>query len=284
MGSYIRAENYSPLRYPGGKAKLSAYFKEIYKQNCLFDGVYFEPYAGGAGVALSLLFNQYVSKIIINDFDYAIYALWYSIINETERLIELIDTTKIDIPTWLRMRRINRTEKKNIVMLGFSTLFLNRTNRSGIIDAGVIGGLSQDGKWKIDARFNREEIISRIIQISRFRKDIEVYNLDAIELLKTHKLIHEKKTFVYLDPPYYIKGKDLYLNYYNSSDHKNVLNCLEMSNLENWMVTYDNVEFIRRLYKKYRQQEYSLNYCAAKYQKGSEIAIYSSNLSIPKFA
>lgn len=64
----------SPLRYPGGKGKVADYFKQIFRDNSLYDGVYVEPYAGGASVALSLLFNEYVSKIIINDIDRSIFA------------------------------------------------------------------------------------------------------------------------------------------------------------------------------------------------------------------
>jgi len=282
MGKYIKAENYSPMRYPGGKGKLSGYFKELFKQNRLYDCIYFEPYAGGAGVALSLLFNQYAQKIVINDFDLSIYALWFSIVNKTEKLCELISKTKIDINTWKEMKEINKTEKENILKLGFSTLFLNRTNRSGIINAGVIGGLDQKGTWKIDARFNKEKIIERIHRIAKYKHSIEVHNMDAIELIKTHKLIQGENSFIYLDPPYYKKGKDLYLNYYNDDDHKNVLNCLENVSPKKWVVTYDNIEYIKQLYKRYRVRDYSLSYCAYNYKNGSEIAIYSDSLIIPE--
>jgi len=283
MGNYLKSENYSPMRYPGGKGRLSGYFKELLKLNKLYDCTYFEPYAGGAAVALSLLFNQYAQRIVINDFDLCIYALWHSIVNETNKLCSLIANTKIDIETWREMKEINRNEKTNLLRLGFSTLFLNRTNRSGIINAGVIGGLDQKGEWKIDSRFNRDNIIDRIIQISKYKKNIEVYNLDAIELINNHPLIKEDKSFMYLDPPYYKKGKDLYLNYYNREDHEKVFKCLENISSQKWVVTYDNVDYIRKLYKKYRVQYYNLSYCARNYKKGSEIAIFSDKLFLPEF-
>ena len=87
---------YSPLRYPGGKGKLTDFFHAIIEENNLSDGYYVEPYAGGASVALSLLFNEYVSKIIINDFDRSIYAFWFSVLNETRKLCELILKTKVN--------------------------------------------------------------------------------------------------------------------------------------------------------------------------------------------
>ncbi len=158
---------YSPLRYPGGKGRLSAYFKQIYKANSLCGGAYVEPYAGGAAVALSLLIDGYASKVIINDIDLSIYSFWHSVINKTEELCRLIRDTQVDVKTWERQRRIHKERgQHNLLELGFSTFFLNRSNRSGILDAGIIGGKSQSGKWKIDARFNKNELIKRIQRIS----------------------------------------------------------------------------------------------------------------------
>jgi len=273
---------YSPLRYPGGKGRLSGYFKNIYEANSLQGGVYVEPYAGGASVALSLLIDGYASKVVINDIDSSIYAFWYSVINKTEGLCRLIRDTPVDVETWEFQRKIQKErEKHDLLKLGFSTFFLNRSNRSGILDAGIIGGKSQSGRWKIDARFNKNELISRIQRISPYRDKIELHNLDAMRLIE--KIIDElpEKTFVYFDPPYYMKGKALYMNFYRKDDHTSVANRISRISPQEWVVTYDRIGFIEELYSQYRQMKYTLNYSALKASKGEELMIFSDNLKIP---
>lgn len=71
-----------------------------------------------------------------------------------------------------------------MLTIGFSTFFLNRTNRSGILKGGVIGGKNQEGQWKLDARYNKSDLISRIQKISKNRERIDLYNMDAIDFIK----------------------------------------------------------------------------------------------------
>ena len=274
---------YSPLRYPGGKGKVADYFKQIFKENLLYDGVYVEPYAGGASVALSLLFNEYASKIIINDIDRSIFAFWHSVLNKTNRLCRLIKDIPLTIDTWEAQKKIQEEKNRHgLLKVGFSTFFLNRTNRSGILGAGVIGGRQQTGKWKIDARYNKAELINRIERIAYYKDKIELHNSDAVELVKSLRKKLPKKTLFYFDPPYYVKGKDLYLNYYDDSDHKEIATEINKVNKQKWIVTYDNVQPIRELYKNYRQVKYTLNYSAAKANKGEEVMIFSDNIYIAK--
>lgn len=273
---------YSPLRYPGGKGKLSGYFKQIYEANSLCGGVYVEPYAGGASVALSLLIDGYASKVIINDIDLAIYAFWYSVINRTEGLCRLIRDTPVDVKIWELQRKIQKEQDKHdLLELGFSTFFLNRSNRSGILDAGIIGGKFQSGRWKIDERFNKNELISRIQRIYQHRDKIELHNLDAMRLIE--QIVDElpEDTFVYFDPPYYMKGKALYLSFYRKDDHTSVANRISKISSQKWVVTYDHIGFIEELYSQYRQIKYTLNYSALKASKGEELMIFSDNLKIP---
>jgi len=241
-----------------------------------------EPYAGGASVALSLLIEGYASKVIINDIDSSIYAFWYSVINKTEGLCRLIRDTPVDVGTWEFQRKIQKErDKHDLLELGFSTFFLNRSNHSGILDAGIIGGKSQSGRWKIDARFNKNELINRIQRISPYRDKIELHNLDAMRLIE--QIIDElpEKTFVYFDPPYYVKGKALYMNFYRKDDHTSVANRISRISLQKWVVTYDRISFIEELYSQYRQMKYTLNYSALKAYKGEELMIFSDNLKIP---
>jgi len=187
-------------------------------------GHYVEPYAGGASVALYLLLEGKVDRITINDYDRSIYAFWYSVLNRTKKLCDLIEKTDVNIENWLRMREIQKRKKDaDILELGFSTLFLNRTNRSGILDAGVIGGLKQEGSYGMDCRFNKEEIIKRIRLIAKYKKRISLYNEDALELIKRVQVeSNNSDTIFYFDPPYYLKGPRLYKNSYNNEDHDKV--------------------------------------------------------------
>jgi DNA adenine methylase len=195
----------SPLRYPGGKTALGYFLGEVIALNGIQDCIYAEPFAGGAGAALSLLFSERVSKILLNDADPCIYAFWDSILNQSGRFLSLLDKTALTIDVWRRQRDIYRNPKRHSrVRVGFATFFLNRCNRSGIImNAGPIGGIEQKGKWKIDARFNRQELRRRINKILVYRERIEISNKDAIDFLKNDVTpqARKKPVFVYLDPP-----------------------------------------------------------------------------------
>jgi DNA adenine methylase len=274
---------YSPLRYPGGKGKVADYFKQLFKENLLYDGIYVEPYAGGASVALSLLFNEYASKIIINDIDRAIFSFWYSVLNRTDELCKLINDTPVTLSIWDEQRQIQKCKSKyGPLKVGFSTFYLNRTNRSGIINAGVIGGRQQNGLWKIDARYNKKDLIRRIERIALYENKIELHNSDAVELVNSLGKTLPAKTLFYFDPPYYVKGKDLYLNYYKDDDHQDIATQIGSLQKHKWIVTYDNVKPIRDLYSQYRQVKYSLNYSASKPNKGEEVMIFSDNMYMTK--
>ncbi len=123
------------------------------------------------------------------------------------------------------MSGINKSEykkikfKENLLNLGFSTLFLNRTNRSGIIKAGVIGGKEQKGEYKLDCRFNKADIIQKIRYIAAHKNDIVLYNLDTEDLIRNVINNLEHKSFIFFDPPYYNKGATLYTNFYKHEDH-----------------------------------------------------------------
>lgn len=275
---------YSPLRYPGGKGKVADYFKQIFKDNYLYDGVYVEPYAGGASVALSLLFNEYASKIIINDIDPSIFSFWFSVLNKTDQLCKLIHDTPVTVANWEKQKKIQKEKhRQSLLKVGFSTFFLNRTNRSGILNAGIIGGRQQTGEWKIDARYNKKELINRIERIAQYKNKIELHHSDAVKLVKSLRKTLPQKSLFYFDPPYYVKGKDLYLNYYHDNDHQDIATEISKVNNQKWIITYDNVFQIRKLYSDYRKKYFKLLYSAGSVNKeGKEIMIFSDNIYIGK--
>jgi len=274
---------YSPLRYPGGKNKLAKFIALICKKNNI-NGHYVEPYAGGASVALFLLFNDYVSEITINDIDRSIYAFWHSALNDTDELCRLIRKTKVNIENWKLQREIQKNKRKaSLLELGFSTFFLNRTNMSGIINGGVIGGIEQYGKYKMDCRFNKEALISRIKKVARYKEKIYLYNLDALDLIrKIEKKSKNLETIFYFDPPYYLKGQSLYTNYYKHDDHCKISEAVQKIKNSRWIVSYDDVPEIKKLYKKFKKIEYSFFYTAHKPKRGNEILFFDRNLIIPR--
>lgn len=271
----------SPLRYPGGKLKVVDYIKRLFEVNDVVGGTYIEPYAGGASVALSLLFDGYAGRIKINDIDRSIYAFWHSVLNNTDALCRLISDTPITMDVWQAQHELQKhKEEADLLELGFSTFFLNRTNRSGILNGGVIGGKEQTGNFKIDARYNKKDLIERIERIAGYADLIELTSMDAVALLKRYKRAPAAKTFCYLDPPYHVKGRDLYLNYYNDDDHRAIAETIKKYKGK-WIISYDAVDFIKELYRDYRQKEYCLSYSAGNRSKGKEIMVYSDGLTLP---
>jgi DNA adenine methylase len=275
--------HFTPLRYPGGKAKLAAYLKEIIRCNKLYDGEYVEPYAGGAAIGLELLFQEYVAKIHINDLSQPVYSFWKAVLNDTDEICRLIKNTCLSVASWDRQKRIFANPKKHSYLeLGFATFFLNRTNRSGILNAGVIGGRDQTGPWKIDARYNADELIFRIESIAKMRRKIKLTQSDALALLRHGLAKWEKKTLIYLDPPYYEQGRELYYDYYKADDHAQLAKFID-TKMQNrfWVVSYDNVVPIKKLYAGFRSVVYNVGYTAREMRTGKEVMFFSPKLSVP---
>jgi DNA adenine methylase len=221
--------------------------------------------------------------IIINDLDRSIYAFWHSVLHQTERLSRLIMDTPLDITTWRAQLQIQKRKRSSsLLKLGFSTFYLNRTNRSGIISGGPIGGINQAGDWKIDCRFNRSELVQRIQKIARYRNRIELHNQDAIAFLQSVTPDLPPRSLVYLDPPYFSKGSELYVNYYKEDDHKTLSTYVQSMPDLKWVVSYDDVAQIRSLYSSHKQIYYGLKYSASRKMLGKEVIIYSENLVVPE--
>lgn len=270
--------HYSPLRYPGGKTFLFPFFDKVIKDNKLEGIIYVEPFAGGAGAALALLFLEKVDHIVINDLDRAIYSFWKSAIFNSEKFIKKINSTPINIKEWRKQKAIYHDAKAKQLDRGFATFYLNRTNVSGILDGGPIGGVKQLGKYKINARFNKEKLIEKIRQLSQYKNRITVTNKDGLDLITEY--LSQKNAFIYLDPPYYEKGSTLYLNHYKKDDHQCLAEKLNKSPDAFWLLTYDNKKEIKSLYPNRRIINFSLNYNAYESRKGKEVMILSDALTV----
>lgn len=275
--------HFSPLRYPGGKGRLSPFVQRIFEENNLIDGHYAEPYAGGAAVGLSLLMLEYASHIHINDISKPVYLFWKAVLEDTDALCKRIRDRRVTPSEWKRQRTIFQNfHDYSRISVAFSMFFLNRTNRSGIIHSGgMIGGNMQTGEWKLDARYNKKELISRIETIAAYSNRISVSNKDAETLLKTLTTL-PTKTLIFLDPPYFRQGQSLYENHYQPEDHIRLAEVFKKKLRRNWIISYDNQPQIRKAYRGCRKLIYSLPYSAARRYEGSEVMFFSPDLAIPR--
>lgn len=276
------ARSNSPLRYPGGKTCLYDLTAHILRLNKLERGHYAEPYAGGAGLALTLLFEAHVSDIHLNDVDRSVWAFWDSVLNRSDELVELISSTPIDMPQWHYQRSVYLNPQDfDDLALGFSMFFLNRTNRSGIVKgAGVIGGQDQQGAYKIDCRFNRAELVRRVRRIAKYRSRIHLHRLDALDFMNLMDDRLPGRSLFCIDPPYFNKGSSLYTSFYNPDDHAAVSQAV--LGLERpWMLTYDNTPEISQLYKARRQFSFDVNYSVQTKRVGTELLVASKGLVMP---
>lgn len=272
----------TPLRYPGGKQKLTPFILELMNENNLVGGEYAEPYAGGAGVAIRLLLKGHVSHIHLNDSCVGVYSFWQSILKKTNEFCERIKNAQLTVEEWRRQKEIlSRPSEFNEFDVGFSMFYLNRCNRSGILSGGLIGGPKQNGKWKMDARFYRDELIRRIKVIALKKESITVKNLDAEKFILEYLPKLPEKSLVYCDPPYFHKAKWLYQNHYAQKDHSRIAEVIQQNIKQPWVVSYDGVTEILNYYSNRKHFLYELQYNADKAYKGTEAFFFSDDLKLP---
>ncbi len=275
----------SPLRYPGGKAGLAPFLTDVLDLNDLRGSTYFEPYAGGAGAALGLLADDVVTEIFINDADFRIYSFWRTILDEPAWFIERISTATLDLTEWRSYREICINPAGHSQRdVGFSAFYMNRCNRSGVLNGGPIGGYEQCGDWRLDVRFTKATLIERVQEISKFKSRIHVYNDDAVFFLKAKlpKGNARKKAFVYLDPPYVVKGQRLYMNAYESDDHSDIAKYLRSQQLLPWVMSYDDAELVRKLYQEQQIAFLPINYSLQEKRAANELVIAPHSIRLPR--
>jgi DNA adenine methylase len=268
----------SPLRYPGGKGALYTRLKWLIRESGLAGCTYVEPYAGGAGAGLSLLVTGQVERVVINDLDQSVSAFWRTLVEAPDELIARIKRATLTVKEWKRQRKIYLTTDAadDAGALGFATFYLNRTNHSGVLNGGPIGGLDQSGEFKINARFNRSDLMERVRVLGLYAAQIEVSCEDGLQIIKRHG--HRGKTFIYADPPYFEKAGSLYLNTFSDEDHVVLAKTLNARASKAWLLTYDNVPDVHELYAERRRRTFELNYSAHRVMKATEVAVLSDSL------
>jgi DNA adenine methylase len=267
----------SPLRYPGGKAALAGLFADLIDALGLDDGVYVEPYAGGAGAGIALLREGRVSRLVINDIDPAVHAFWTSVTQRNQDFVDWVQTVPFTLEEWQMQREVYRCGTRDTFDLGRAFFYLNRTNRSGVLNAGVIGGKAQRGKYKIDARFNRDTLVDRLTAIGDLADAIEVTDLDGRSIIQRHGA-HES-TFMYIDPPYVQAGSQLYLNAFDGRDHQALARVIEGIPQADWLMTYDLAPMVERLYSCHFQATLDLNYSARYPGRAQELVVASPRVA-----
>lgn len=268
----------SPLRYPGGKAALAGFFARLIEELGLDDPTYVEPFAGGVGAGLALLRDDVVQKLVINDYDAAVYCFWNAVVNDNDRFLNAVADVPLTVNEWRYQRDIYRlADERDPFALGFAFFYLNRTNRSGVLNAGVIGGQSQTGNYKIDARFNRDELCSRISHIGLLKDRIEVTDQDGRRVISRYAA--QESAFLYIDPPYVEKGSSLYLNSFTHRDHAELAETINEQTAAHWVLTYDISDLIQNLYSAHRVLQYELTYSAHRPGRARELIVASRSLA-----
>ncbi len=275
----IKRPRLSPLRYPGGKGSLYGRLRELIRINQITTPKYVEPYAGGAGAAIGLLITGEVDRVQINDLDPAVRAFWAACVHQNSAFIERLWKTPVTVSEWRRQRNVyDNKHEVGEFDLGFATFFLNRTNRSGVLNGGPIGGHDQSGPYKIDARFNRDTLAERLRLIGLYAKRITVSGDDGLSVIEQN--MHDPDVFIYADPPYFYKAGSLYMNSFKSDDHAALARCLNAASSSQWVLTYDNVAEVAELYPERRREEIGVYYSARSVTRAKEMMIYSDTLVI----
>ena len=273
-------ENPSPLRYPGGKFKLSKLVELVIGKAGDKCTTYIEPFAGGAAIAIDLLLRNVVTNIVINDLDRNIYSFWKACVEDADNFIDRIYSTPVNLDVWKKQREIYRAGGKYSLDLAFATFFLNRTNHSGILSSGPIGGMAQE-KWKLDVRYSKDTLIRKVKAIGERRRNIKVYNRDVFSLIKNQLSAYSENALIYFDPPYYIRGSELYKNFFTKKVHSRLSNSIGKDVSSPWIVSYDDVPEICKLYESFPAKHFSLSYSLANNGKGREVMFFKSDSLVP---
>jgi DNA adenine methylase len=171
--------------------------------------------------------------------------------------------------------KVETASSDNVVDLGLACLFYNRSNFSGILAAGPIGGMEQKSVYTIDCRTNKDEIIVRLLAAATFANAVDVRHCDAAEYLLDK---HGGNRIFYVDPPYFVKGELLYRHFYKMGDHKRLASSLSSLN-QPWFLSYDVHHVIEYLYEGFHINKLSFRYSAHSPKNHDELLISNFPIS-----
>jgi DNA adenine methylase len=279
----------SPLRYPGGKARMAPFLGEMFAQQvaAMDVEIWLEPFAGGAGAGLSMLEADAVGEVWLTEKNPAIAAMWRAVLGEGEALAARVETTAPDMALWGWARETVAAAGEQEVPdldLGFAALVINRCSRSGIVTSrvGPIGGKSQDGRWTLASRWNGAALAERIRHLATLRRSIRFTEGDAIcAIADLDGSGIEDEVLAFVDPPYIREGNRLYAHGMSELDHRRLAGALNASPAR-WMLTYDDEPSVAEaLYPQRRVLAYRISNTANRQRIATEYAVFSGNLLLP---
>lgn len=272
----------TPLRYPGGKGSLKYFLANVVIANDLHGKFLIEPFCGGSGASLPLLFTGVIDRLYLNDANPLIYHFWWNVFFNTEMFVGLVRSCKVNMESWRYYKGVSENiENYSSLEVGFSAFFLNRCNRSGLLSAGPIGGVNQGGKYKMNCRFNKEGLIKRVLKISNFKEKVHISGVDACDFLENLEEDVLKDSLVFMDPPYVSQGRSLYKEFsFNDVGHENLAKYVKPKPWR-WIITYDDEPLIHKLYAERAVGVIELSYLMQSAKIGRELLVAATHCRIP---
>lgn len=264
------------LRYPGGKTKikktiLSKLIKIYDNDNDINE--YREPFFGGGSIGLEFIKESpNIKNFWLNDKDFGIYALWKSVLSNPTELKFLVREFVPTVGKFYEFKNdlLFGEKSDDIVNIGFKKLAIHQISYSGLgtKSGSPQGGKSQKSKYKIDCRWSPNHICKNIDNINNLfcSRNIKITNLDFSEILDGGEAL------IYLDPPYYEKGGELYQYSFNFWDHLKLAESLKLTK-NKWLLSYDDCSEIRKLYSWAQTEEINLNYTINSSRNKNELLI-----------
>lgn len=253
----------SPFRYPGGKSKLIDYL--YLHLNYSKTKKLVSPFTGGGSFELAMLDAGVVEHLHLNDLDTGIFSFWWVVKHMPFALIERLQTITPTHKDFFEAQSIIKEDYRgvDVVEAAWASLLVNRLAYSGIYKANPLGGKKGTRKALL-SRWNPIELEKRIMHIHQLSERITVTQENALELIE--EAYWDGESTIFIDPPYFEKGKDLYHCYYTEKDH------IELSHLldslyhgcpgADIIVTYNYHEWIDNLYYYPQRKIISRTYSA----------------------
>jgi DNA adenine methylase len=280
----------SPLRYPGGKARMAPWLTDTFEALLwpMDVEIWLEPFGGGAGAALTALASGRVPEAWIVEANPALAAFWTTVMNDGPAMADRVERT---VPTLGMFQDSRQTvaaaldgERIDTFKLGLAAFILNRCSRSGMIlpSVGPIGGKAQTGLHTVAARFNAAALADRIRTVHALGDRFKVFAGDGISFLEDLPASGvQDEVFCFVDPPYIGVGNDLYAIGMDDDLHQRLANALNRLTAP-WLLTYDAHPQIPQLYPDSQVLEFDIPHTAGSSRVGTEYLVLGPGMGAPE--
>jgi DNA adenine methylase len=275
------------LRYPGGKTNVVGQITS--RLQAMFAGLspsaeYREPFIGSGAVAISLLQRQ-PGPAWINDRDPAMAALWDSVINRSDSLKLLVtlfsDIINVNYFYYYKKYLCSIVNPEDLQRfdpgwVALAKLAVHQMSFSGLgtCAGGPLGGRSQRGQSRVYSRYNAELLCTKIDSCRDILSTVPLRN-GICTCLDFEELFSPGEAVIYLDPPYYEAGPELYQHSFHHNDHVRLAGLLRKETRP-WLLSYDANPAILDLYSWARIEEIEVPYPINGCEKKVELLISNS--------